>query len=325
MRFTDHIMKNRHRLSCKVGINPDGQEWGKMWSWLNEPKNVKFIAGDFKSFDMTIPKWVTELVVDAILQWFAKIPQSTSNGLYMNIDDRKVYFSEIQGKTVEEQNRIRYVLMQEISQSTRINGKVVYRCLQGVPSGHFLTAILNSIINEVIIKTCLFYYCQVNGIAMNFSIFHRHFRLATFGDDHIMSVSEIFQPYFDQQVLQKLIKVIFGMGYTDSLKQVSVAQWTDRDQLTFLQRYFREEDGKIFAPLKKEIIDEMINWVRLSDEYTIKESSFLNLSTALKEWFHWGSSVFTEKHKLFRDLCFKHKVEPFSTTYAGLYNDWLGK
>lgn len=325
MRFTDHIIKNRHRLPCKVGVNPDGQEWGRMWRWLNEVKNPKFIAGDFKSFDMTIPKWLTVLVVDAILDWFKKIDPSTSVGLYLNHENRKVYLSEIQGNDVDEHNFIRRILMEEIAQSTRINGKVIYRCLQGIPSGHFLTAVFNSIINEVIIKSCLFYYCKVKGIEMNFQIFHENFRMATFGDDHIVSVSEKFQPYFNQQVLQKLIKILFGMGYTDSTKRIDVDEWTDRSELTFLQRYFREEEGKVFAPLKKDIIDEMINWVRISDDYTIKESSFLNLSTALKEWFHWGQQVFEDKKQIFRNLCFKHNAQPFSTTYAGLYSSWLEK
>ncbi len=325
MRFTDHIMKNRHRLPCKVGVNPDGQEWGRMWKWLNEPKKAKFIAGDFKNYDMTIPKWLTDMVVDSILKWYKMITPYHGTGLYLTYDHRKVYLDDILGSDVDKQNFIRYVLMQEISQATRINGRVVYRCLQGIPSGHFLTAIFNSILNEVIIKSSIMYYCKVKGIPMDFGIFHRNFRIATFGDDHIVAVSEEFQPWVNQMVLQQLIKILFGMGYTDSQKNLDVLPWTDRNELTFLQRYFREEEGLVFAPLKKDIIDEMINWVRISDDYSIKESSFLNLSTALKEWFHWGKSVFDEKRDLFRALCFKHSAEPFSTTYAGLYSDWLLK
>lgn len=324
MRFTDHIMKNRMRLSCKVGINPDGQEWGQLWKWFHEVHQPKFIAGDFKSFDMSIPKWLVSHVVDAILEWFRMIQPYGGYGLYINAQGRKIYVDELVGGNLEEQNNIRWILMEEISQATRINGRVVYRCLQGVPSGHFLTAIFNSIINEVIIKTCIMYYCEVKEIEMNFVILRNNFRIATYGDDHIVAVSSKYH-FFDQQLLQKLIKIMFGMNYTDSLKRLEVEQWTKAEDLTFLQRYFRVEGAQVFAPLKKDIIDEMINWVRISEDYTIKESTFLNLGTALKEWFQWGEKIFEEKRRLFRSVCFRHSAEPFSTTYAGLYKEWLLK
>lgn len=319
MRFVDHIMQNRHRLPCKVGINPDGQEWGRFFRWLREPTGVKFIAGDFKKFDMSIPKWLISPVVDAIILWLEKADCKVQRLFYKTfLNEDKLYYSQ------EDKNRIRLALMEEIGQATRVNGKLVFRTLQGVPSGHFLTAIFNSIINEVIIKTCIYMVCRYSNRKITKHDINIHFRIATYGDDHIVGVSDSFQKIFNQRILQRMIKIIFGMDYTDSTKNLEVAEWTELSKLTFLQRGFREEESLVFAPLKSEIVEEMVNWVRIG-ELTNDEATRSNLETALREWFHHGESKFEEMKVKYNDICFKLDYEPLDLQYATLFQEWINK
>jgi hypothetical protein len=303
-------MENRHRLSCKVGINPDGQEWGVFWRWLNEvawdeeaaklvgKRPIYFLAGDFRHYDMTIPRFLIDFLVEEIISWY-----------------------RMQGGT-EEESTIRRVLMEEIGSCTRINGKYVYRCRQGVPSGHFLTAIFNSLLNYIIVKFVVFKCCKIKQVTMTHEIFYKNFRVATYGDDQIVALSSLFS-WFSQGVLQRGIKTLFGMSYTDQHKnEVNLEPFVEPSELRFLQRSFRVTPDGVFAPLKKEIIEEMVNWVRTGD-LSPEDASVQNLETALLQWFHYGKEVFEEKKRIYMDAAFKKGLHMRDWSYTHLYDEWV--
>jgi hypothetical protein len=299
MRFANHCIMNRHRLPMQIGVNPDGSEWRTLWLRLNRRarrSGVNFIAGDFSNFDMSLLIALTEGVGEAIIEWF-KMCGST-----------------------EEETRVRRVLLQEIYRSIRVNGRVVYECLQGVPSGHFLTALFNSILNYVIVKTCVFYNARKKGITMNHEIFAELYDCAMVGDDHIVAQDEEID-WFDQQVLQETIAYIFGMGYTDSTKAAKVAKFTKRDELTFLKRYFREEAGYVFAPLMEYVLEEEINWIRKNDDDE-KTATWKNMDASLRGYMHWGRTKFEFKKTQYNYLAFKFGIPPFPLKFEVLLEEW---
>jgi hypothetical protein len=300
MRFAAHCINERYRLPMKIGINPDGSEWRTFWFRLNRRQRramVKFIAGDFSNFDMSLLTVLTEGVGEAIIRWF-----------------------ELHGAT-EEETTVRRTLLQEIYRSVRVNGSYIYECQQGVPSGHFLTALFNSIVNYVIIKTCIFYVARQRGIEMTHEIFAELWECGMVGDDHVIGQDEDVD-WFDQQVLQRTIKHIFGMGYTDSTKSAVVAPFTNREDLTFLKRYFREVDGFVFAPLMKEVLEEEINWIRKNDDGPVL-STWKNLDASLRGYMHWGKEIFEERKEVYNRLVFKHQLgPPFRLTFEALLEEW---
>lgn len=299
MRFADHCISNRHRLPMKIGINPDGIEWRSFWDQLNRQsrkKGVNFIAGDFSNFDMSLPVELTEAVGEAILEWFRMC-----------------------GST-EEENQIRRVLLQEIYRSIRVHGNYVYECQQGVPSGHFLTALFNSILNYVIFKTCVFYVAQQKGILMDHEFFALLWECGAVGDDHVNSQDEDVT-WFDQQILQTTIKYIFGMGYTDSTKSSIIQPFTARKDLSFLKRYFREVDGFVFAPLHQDILEEEINWVRVNKDDP-KVNTWKNMDASLRGYMHWGRELFEFKKRQYNDLAFNRGLAPFHLRFDVLLEEW---
>lgn len=301
MRFTDHVIKNRHRLPVKIGINPDGQEWKDFWLTLNRKQRrgmIRFLAGDFKKFDMSLAPWLTQGVADAILKWF-----------------------ELNGSTPEE-NKVREVLLMDVLFSMRLHGKWIYRCHQGVPSGHFLTAIFNSIVNFVIFKTCVFYRAKELNIPMDHFIFEENFSCGMVGDDHVCSMNPEID-WFDQVEYKRLVNLLFGMDYTDTSKGGDIARFTERDDLIFLQRFFRTTpSGDVFAPLRRPILDEEINWIRYNGVDSPETATWRNMDASLRGYMHWGRELFESRKDIYNHLAFENGLPPFMLNFDNLVDEW---
>lgn len=302
MRFSDHCIKNHNTLFTKIGINPDGQDWKLFYSRLNRwgrRRVAKLLAGDFSNYDMSLPPWLTLGVINAILKWF-----------------------ELCGSTPEE-NQIRRVLMEDILHSTRIHGRYVYRCPQGVPSGHFLTALFNSIVNYVIFKTCVFAaFLDKEGRIMSDLEFDNFYECGMVGDDHVCGQNPEVD-WFSQRIYQKYVKEIFGMDYTDSKKSAQISDFTEWEDLVFLQRYFHEDSiGRVFGPLKREILDEEISWIRHNMTDSPKVSTWKNMDASLRGYMHWGRELFEQKKTLYNDIAFKLGIPPFNLEFDDLIKQW---
>lgn len=308
MRFSEHMIKNRHRLPVQIGINPDGQEWSRFYfrlsrKWRRPPK---WLAGDFKRFDMSLPSWLTHGVASSIMIWFL-----------------------LNGATTFE-NLVRWVLIDEVLHSTRLHGRYVYQCHQGVPSGHFLTAIFNSLVNFVIFAVCVLIAARRAGHKdYNIMNFISDFECGFVGDDHVCSMNPDIT-WFNQQIYQELVSEVFGMIYTDTSKATGeLDPFTLRKNLIFLQREFRYDSktGLVFAPLKRTILDEEINWRRKNDTDDKFVATWKNLDASLRGYFHWGRSEFEMKKEQYNLLQFQWLTNqpPFLYSYDRLLEEWLAR
>ena len=109
--------------------------------------------------------------------------------------------------------------------------------------------------------------------------FDSHVTCFAFGDDHVLSVSD-HCPWFNYQTIQATLGK-YGLKYTDESKSDVLPKYKSIDEVTFLKRSFRYEDGIYLSPLDLDVIVQMPYWYRKGDGQLDRVEE--NMNNALKE------------------------------------------
>lgn len=201
------------------GINPHSVDWtilhGRMKSL-----GGSVVAGDFTNWDGSVPVSLAKRFLEIVNKWYGDEPLH---------------------------QRVRELLMEHIYYTERINGVMVYRTYGGVPSGSFLTTIINSVTDWIAIVTVL--RCDL-------SIFE--YEIAVYGDDNLIHTQNAdltcadFAPHFKRR---------FGMKYTHFLKDGALNTVDTIDSVRYLGRGFLLFNSFYRAPLKIEVVREITYWI----------------------------------------------------------------
>ena len=201
------------------GINPHSVDWtilhGRMKSL-----GGSVVAGDFTNWDGSVPVSLAKRFLEIVNKWYGDEPLH---------------------------QRVRELLMEHIYYTERINGVMVYRTYGGVPSGSFLTTIINSVTDWIAIVTVL--RCDL-------SIFE--YEIAVYGDDNLIHTQNAdltcadFAPHFKRR---------FGMKYTHFLKDGALDTVDTIDSVRYLGRGFLLFNSFYRAPLKMEVVREITYWI----------------------------------------------------------------
>nr|ANS71485.1 nonstructural polyprotein [Homalodisca coagulata virus 1]ANS71497.1 nonstructural polyprotein [Homalodisca coagulata virus 1]ANS71501.1 nonstructural polyprotein [Homalodisca coagulata virus 1]ANS71503.1 nonstructural polyprotein [Homalodisca coagulata virus 1]ANS71505.1 nonstructural polyprotein [Homalodisca coagulata virus 1] len=243
----------RHRIDTGVcvGINVYSHEWDLIVRHLHQC-NDRVVAGDFENFDASL---LTQ-VLDA-----ARI---VLNDLAGDLPDHQ-----------REHDDIRSVLFLDLVHSTHLARDVLYSWTHSLPSGHFLTAIVNSLYVNLIFRYLL---AKSSKLTSHIQIDQlcRRMKLVSYGDDHIVSIPSGYEKIFNQSTLPTLFSEI-GMTYTDETKSDREVPETRRiEDVTFLKRGFRweKELNRYVAPLSLDTVLETPFWRSKSlNPRSITESS----------------------------------------------------
>lgn len=116
----------------------------------------------------------------------------------------------------------------------------------------------------------------------------RHFvALITYGDDNELNISEEVIDLYNQETISKIM-LEMKHEYTDEAKSGTIVKSRKLEDTFFLKRGFRfcPELQRTVAPLKIEVIYEMLNWTR----NTIDPNVILmtNIETAFREVVYHG-------------------------------------
>nr|QUS52699.1 polyprotein [Mute swan feces associated picorna-like virus 3] len=222
--FVMYLQRNKDATPVKVGVAQTPDDWGKLWNYVNNGGD--FIAGDYSAFDKVLH---FELVMEAV---------EIANRFYG-----------------DEYQDLRRDLIQRIFCAYHYVDGVVYQTYGGMPSGCYLTAVFNSLVNA------LYWYAFLYDSGEDLTDHKDWFKVATFGDDHLAAVRD--KPKINQVTFGKWIGT-FGLSYTTATKGTIEAPYTERDEVTFLKRKFRTEKGYVWAPMPEENLFEMIQWYRRS-------------------------------------------------------------
>jgi len=158
--------------------------------------------------------------------------------------------------------------------------------------------------------------------------FKKHVNLMTYGDDNIMGVSDE-APWFTHTAIAQRLATI-GVKYTMADKEAESIPYINIKDTSFLKRSFvyDKDIKRIVAPLDHDSIEKMLTvWVR-SKTITEEEQALAVISSAIREYFFYGKSVFEIKRNMFKTIIQQLDIEKYSDdttlpTYGELLDEYL--
>jgi hypothetical protein len=219
-----------------VGTNCYAEDWNLVAKTLLQHGD-RIVAGDYSNWDGSVSAQLLYASLAVINKWYGKDEQG---------------------------NKVRTILMADIANSLHVINNDVYMWTHSMPSGVYLTATVNTIIGQMLMR--IFYLKSVPKQLATMSDFERNVKIAIYGDDNVVNVSEKIRPYFNQHTITTAASDL-GMTYTDEQKSAdqSVIPLTRTlKEVTLLKRHFTysQQEGRWIGPLQIRTVLDIPNWYR---------------------------------------------------------------
>lgn len=269
------IQRNKFIFEAAPGTICQSHEWGDIYRYLTTFGTDRIVAGDYKAYDKRMPP----AFIIAAFKIMISICKKT-------------------GKFDEED----VMIMQGIAEDTAypltdFNGDLV-EFYGSNPSGHPLTVIINSLVNSLYLRY-VYYMMNPKSEVLTFC---DNVKLMTYGDDNIMGVSPNV-PWFNHTTIQENLSTM-GITYTMADKISESVPYIDIKDSSFLKRTWRfnPELEEYLCPLEHESIEKsMMVWTR-SKTVCWEEQCLSIVSSAIREYFFYGRSVYEKRSKLLQEL-----------------------
>ena len=278
--FANWYTKNRILNGSAIGVNPYSKEWNFIANRMNQfgVGKSNMGAGDYSAYDGSEKPVVHDAILSIINDWY---------------DDGDI-------------NRlIRTVLWAEVVNARHMNRDVFYSAVMSLPSGHPLTALINTMYNAIAFRYC-WYRANENSLS-SLKHFTENVYTIMLGDDNIYSVSHDFQHVFNDAGLQVWMKE-FGLTYTNESKTEQALDLRKLEEISFLKRKFRFEPrlSNYVAPLDIDVVLEMPYWTRKGHSVSVTES---NVETSIMELALHGEDLYNTWAYKIRDACLANSVK----------------
>jgi hypothetical protein len=284
--FNAFYIRNHVDHHGSVGLNPRSMEWDLQYKMMCEVGRKCGIDGDIAKWDKVSPTQAEEAFLKVVENWYKR--------------------NDAQWSLVHE--NIRRALSIWRNHCTHIAHDAIYRTHGGTISGSLLTGTGNCIKNnffhvcafiELIrgtpLRTVQSKCLDLTGYTYA-SLWKKHVRLKDWGDDVIISVSEVAYPYYNGNTISKWWKDL-GITYTPSDKCSTFVK-KDVCDLEYLKAYTQidPKTGIAYPRFARSQVDEMLNWVRVPNvkNGTIYEQAVLNCDACLQFLMFEGRMVFNE-------------------------------
>lgn len=229
-----HVRKNMWTNGVAIGMNPY-KDWPKLYNVLKGMAGV--MALDFGKWDGSCHAMIQDLVVEVVMEFYkgsrAKVLECLLN-------------STVRGFTL---------VKDELLMTTH-----------SIPSGAWITAFFNSLINKMLTAITLYRNMKKHGRKATVADF---LRVADFvlGDDKITGVPSDLVAYVNALTLSEVAKSL-GMDVTDSLKRPVTKPFQKLEECTFLKRSFSiHPELGLVGPLSLDTILNTIQWYDASKSY----------------------------------------------------------
>lgn len=289
--FMHWFHSSKIKNNSLIGLNVHSGDSGGLYKSLKKHGNV--LAGDFKGWDS-----------DVLSQLMHQIFQHYVDPWFRH---------NVVGYDYQYSNILRILLL-DLCYATHICEDIVYRVDRGMPSGHPLTSIFNTLYNLI-----MFYLSFVQLVPAEFQrpdIFFQHIECYFYGDDNILSISNFLIKKFNYQTVAKVLRDVFQHTYTLSSKEaIDNRLFDDLLDVTILQRHFIFVDGEWRLALKEQTIREIVMWKK--KKISVDESVGSNLDMAMIEWSAYGKTKYNNEMDRLMTLCkqknLSHLISRFMT------------
>jgi len=273
--FLSHIrliQNNPFIFEAMPGIVAQSTEWRDLYDHLTHFGNDRIVAGDYASFDK-------RMAAPFILAAFSILERLAERAGWPESD--LIY--------------LRCIAYDTAFPCIDFNGDLIE--IQGNPSGHPLTVIINCLVNSLYMR---YAYLLTSGKELH--TFQEFVHLATYGDDNIMGVSPACGN-FNHTRIAVAMKCI-GVEYTMAEKGAASVPFIDIKDATFLKRsfVFDRDIGCVVAPLDKSSFHKMMTARLPKDDMADEAHAVCVIETAQREYFFHGREVFVERQLFFRQL-----------------------
>lgn len=283
LSFIRLVQNNRFIFESAPGTVAQSSEWGEIRSYLTYFGTDRIVAGDYKSFDKSMPP-------EFILAAFEII----------------IEVCRAAGFTEEQLQVVWGVGTDTAYPLYDVNGDLV-EFFGSEPSGHNLTVIINGLVN------CLYmrYAYIVLNPAHECSSFKDNAHLITYGDDNVLGVSRDAS-WFNHTAIQAVL-ADHGVTYTMADKEAATVPFITIQQVSFLKRTWRfDEDLKDYlCPLEHESIEKMLITCVASKSVSREYQGISAISSAVQEYFFYGKRTFVERKQILEEITHKAGLTPF--------------
>lgn len=300
--FAAWLMHNRIDNEVAVGTNPYSVDWERIAKRLRS-KGKHVIAGDFGNFDGSLVAQILWAIFwEIFVPWLQQFNDlSSSEG----VDVLKICLG----------------LWTHLVHSVHIFGDNVYMWTHSQPSGNPFTVIINCLYNSSIMRVAWIRIMKENKPQwMSMKWFRKFVTMIAYGDDNELNISEEVIDIFNQETISKIMKEM-KHEYTDEAKSGNIVKSRLLEETFFLKRGFRfsPELQRTVAPLKIEVIYEMLNWTRNTIDPDVILMS--NIETAFREIVYHGRDEYNKLRNGIMQLVDDLPAIPQILTYEQYLHD----
>ncbi len=279
--FAGWNVRSRIHNGIAVGINVYSKEWDALYYRLKDHSD-KHIFADYGKFDKKQKQILMRVCLLGIHSYYG-VPEGSVDWLI-----REMLFLEI---------------VNSVHLTERDGKLLIHVWDHGNTSGNFLTAILNSWVNILIVHLACVFAQQIEKGKdprlctpgdYDWEEIISNLKYITLGDDLIASVKGKLAHYFNFHVFKLMVEEYLGLEVTDELKTGDdVPPFRTLLEGSFLGRRFRPGRfrgiPKIYCPLRPYSVLEHVQWVRGVTDVDIEvakfELTFIELSEYPRDYF----------------------------------------
>nr|ULF99817.1 MAG: putative replicase polyprotein [Dicistroviridae sp.] len=300
--FSAWLMHNRIDNEIAVGTNVYSTDWERIHKKLQR-KGDKVIAGDFGNFDGSLNAQILWAIFwDIFVPWLKT-------------------FIDVETEEGKDNLKICLGLWTHLVHSVHIFGDNVYMWTHSQPSGNPFTVIINCLYNSIIMRISWMRVMeQFDPTKISMKFFRKYVSMVSYGDDNVLNISDAVIKYYNQTNISNVMADM-KHEYTDEAKTGTIVDFRKLDEVFFLKRSFRfcPELQRHVAPLKEEVIYEMLNWSR----NTIDPDEILmsNIETAFREIVYHGREKYDKLRKDIEAVQFELPMIPQILPYEVYLHD----
>ncbi len=273
LNFVRFFMKRRDVLPAQVGVNPYSREWTRIANKLRSKGN-NILCCDYSRFDGFLPKCVMKEISGMI--------------------------TRIMKVSGDSKAQIENLMLACTSRYAMCN-RILYRVENGIPSGFPLTVIVNSILNEILVKYA-FWHCFSDNPNVQCN-FDSHVAMVVYGDDNLISVSDAISSQFNGDFLVNFMEGL-GIKVTDGVDKTKIGiEFRRLENCDFLKRSFKlNRDGTWRSPMARESLWPQLHYVK-AKKIELAEAYINNCNNILRElWLHDVEEAKAFRGKILKNL-----------------------
>jgi hypothetical protein len=260
-KFVQNIIKTRTFHKVCVGINPY-KEWD---SFYNNLKNHKSFAMDFPDWDGNMLAAAQDIICEKIMNY------------YSGSSDERI---------------IAEVVLRTIIVKIIVCNDDGYLVSHGLPSGSFLTAILNSLVN---LLNGMAWYLKQTGKPI--ATFFQKVDYYTYGDDNVTTVKDpTLYTKLNALTYRDFLREI-GINCTTADKKEVLEEFDTLENISFLKRkfVFSHDLNKVVGALDPKSLLTGLNWYDSSSGDTADKILHDKIACFQREAFLHGPQFYQAK------------------------------